>query len=157
MPDVTEAIEVPPATGDAAPPTTPRAHAPTHPRLTDRITREVGIALGLAWFLGYTIISALEPETSHEMPVIGLVLGVALLAGILVTAVGLVARRRWGLTASLASSGLFAAGVIACPTTGHHDFGLWWYGQMIVVTALVVASVLALRGVGDRGVGDRLG
>lgn len=115
------------------------------PRATDRIPADVSFALGSAWFVCFTIGTALEPETSHPLPVIGVVLGVALLTGILVMAVGLAARRRWGLTASLVSAGLLVASSVACPTTGHHHLGLWWLGQMAVSLALVAATVVALR------------
>jgi hypothetical protein len=115
------------------------------PRANDRIPAETSVALGVAWFVCYSIGSALEPHTAHPMPVIGVVLGVALLVGILTTAVGLTARRRWGLTASLGSAALLVASSVACPTTGHHGLGLWWAGQMAVSLALVVASVVALR------------
>jgi hypothetical protein len=119
--------------------------ADRRPRATDRIPAETSVALGVAWFVCYSIGSALEPHTEHAMPVIAVVLGVALLAGILTTAVGLSVRRRWGLTASLASAGLLVASSVACPTTGHHDIGLWWAGQMVVSLALVVASIVALQ------------
>jgi hypothetical protein len=121
------------------------APARPRPRATDRIPADVSIALGVAWWVGYLAGTALEPSTSHPMPVLGVVLGAALLAGILVTAVGLAARRRWGLQASLASSGLLVASTVACPTTGHHHFGLWWAGQMAISLVLVAASVFALR------------
>jgi len=137
MPDVITTAE--------EPETTVRARSGAAPRATDRISPEVSLALGVAWFVCYTIGSALEPRTSHPMPVIGVVLGVALLAGILTTGAGLLARRRWGLTASLASAVLLVASAVACPTTGHHGFGLWWFGQMAVSMALVVGSVAALR------------
>ena len=137
MPDVITTTDQPTTTGTAPVAATPRA--------TDRIPSEVSLALGVAWFVCYTIGSALEPQTSHPMPVIGVVLGVALLVGILATAVGLVARRRWGLTASLGTAVLLVASAVACPTTGHHGFGLWWFGQMAVSMALVGASVVALR------------
>lgn len=147
MPDVMSQHRPDPGT---AIPTTPFAPADgperVRPRLGDRISPEVALVLGVAWFVCYSIGSALEPRTSHPMPVIGVVLGVALLVGILTTAVGLVARRRWGLTASLASAGLFVAASVACPTTGHHHgFGMWWFGQMAVSLALVAASMVALR------------
>ena len=125
--------------------TTETTPAVARPRATDRIPSEVSLALGVAWFVCYSIGTALEPQTSHPLPVIGVVLGVALLVGVLATAAGLVARRRWGLTASLASAGLLVASSVACPTTGHHGFGLWWFGQMAVSIALVAASVVAIR------------
>jgi 4-amino-4-deoxy-L-arabinose transferase-like glycosyltransferase len=111
----------------------------------ERISSEVAIAVGVAWFVCYTIGSALEPDTMRPVPVIGVVLGVALLVGILATAAGLIVRRRWGLTASLASAGILVASSVACPTTGHHPIGGWWFGQMLCAGALVGISFVALR------------
>jgi len=147
MPDVMSPHRPDPATPIPTTPLTPAGgSARVRPRPGDRISSEVALALGVAWFVCYSIGSALEPRTSHPMPMIGVVLGVALLVGILTTAVGLVARRRWGLTASLASAGLFVAASVACPTTGHHHgIGVWWFGQMAVSIALVAASMVALR------------
>jgi hypothetical protein len=34
---------------------------------------------------------------------------------------------------------------IACPTTGHHPFGLWWIAQLACVGGLVGISAAALR------------
>jgi hypothetical protein len=136
MPEITTEHEQSPAVTTAA---------ATRPRATDRIPTDVSLALGVTWFVCFTIGSALEPQTSHPMPVIGVVLGVALLVGLLITAVGLIARRRWGLTASLASAALLVASSVACPTSGHHHIGLWWFGQMTVSIVLVAASVLAFR------------
>jgi hypothetical protein len=34
-------------------------------------------------------------------------------------------------------------GVLACPLSGHHDFGAWWAGQMAVCLAFAVVSTVA--------------
>ena len=58
---------------------------------------------------------------------------------------GLVMQRRWGLVASLGAAGFMTALSVACPISGHHAFGVWWYGQMACVLALGAMSVVALR------------
>jgi hypothetical protein len=58
---------------------------------------------------------------------------------------GLVMQRRWGLLASLAAAILATAASIACPVTGHHSFGTWWFGQMACMLGLVAISAVALR------------
>ena len=115
------------------------------PRLTDRISEDVSVALGVLWVVGYLAVGALEPATHHELPAISIVLTVAFHLALLATAVGLIARRRWGIAASLGASVVFLAGTVACPTTGHHSMGLWWLGQMVISLALVAASVVALQ------------
>lgn len=126
-------------------PATPARTIARRPHGRERISSEVAIAVGVAWFVCYTIGSALEPETMRPVPVIGAVLGVALLVGILATAAGLIVRRRWGLSASLATAGVLVAAAVACPTTGHHPIGGWWFGQMLCAGALVGISFVALR------------
>jgi hypothetical protein len=34
-------------------------------------------------------------------------------------------------------------GVMACPISGHHDYGAWWAGQMAVCLAFAVVSTMA--------------
>ena len=118
---------------------------PQRSRSTPRISEQVSAALGIMWVIGYLAVGALEPATHHELPVIAIVLTVAFHLALLATAVGLIARRRWGITASLGASAVFLAGTVACPTTGHHSIGVWWLGQMVVSLALVAASVVALQ------------
>jgi hypothetical protein len=140
MPEAVTTLQDP-AIDDVA----PAAAASTVAVASDRVSDATAIGLVVAWFVGYALSGELEPQTAHPMPVIGVVLGVAFLAGLLVTAGGLIARRRWGLVASLWTSGLFLAATVACPTTGHHGFGLWWVGQLALSFGLVAASVVAFR------------
>jgi hypothetical protein len=113
--------------------------------LGERISGGVAATVGIAWWLLTGIAVALEPSTSRPLPVIGTVLEVAMF-GLLATMVaGLVMQRRWGLLASLGAAVLATAGSIACPATGHHTFGAWWFGQMACVLALVGISVVTLR------------
>lgn len=111
----------------------------------ERIDLRVAIAVGVSWFVVMEIVAALEPTSARPDPALGVALGVVanvLFVGMLI---GLALRRRWGLLASLAGAVLVTAMAVACPTSGHHAFGLWWYGEMVGVLALVVGSVAALR------------
>ena len=122
------------------------------PRLTDtrtwlleRIDGRVAAAVALAWFVLTQIIVALEPASQFELPLISVVLTLSMYSLLVSMAAGLVMRRRWGLLAAVASSVLLTAESIACPLTGHHHFGTWWYGQMACALALVGITVFALR------------
>ena len=53
-------------------------------------------------------------------------------------------RRRWGLGVSVAAAGFFTALSVACPVSGHHPFGAWWFGQMACALGMGGASVVAL-------------
>jgi len=113
--------------------------------LRDPIEGGLALGVGLAWYALYLIAGALEPATSRPEPFIGMLLQAAMLAGFFVMLVGLALRRRWGLVATLGESLLLVAAAVACPISGHHSFGAWWFGQMACVFAMVAVSVVALR------------
>jgi len=113
--------------------------------LLERINVWVAIGVGISWFVLTEIAAALEPPTNRPEPLIGTLLIGAMDVVFVVLLVGLAMRRRWGLVASLAGAALSTAMVVACPTSGHHQFGNWWYGEMACVVALVAISVAALR------------
>ena len=143
----TETVSTPPS--DALPETLPKAHDETHDEtgewLQARIPGAMAATVGVSWYVLFALGSAVEPETSNAVPVIGVVLGVALLGAMLTMGVGLAACRRWGLVAALGASGLLLASAVACPTTGHHTIGTWWFFQMAFSFAAVGVSVFALR------------
>jgi hypothetical protein len=139
-------------TRDARPETEVVAETPRRPDapstrawLLERINVWVAIGVGISWFVLTEIAAALEPATNRPEPLIGTLLIGAMDLVFVVLLVGLAMRRRWGLVASLAGAVLSTAMVVACPTSGHHQFGNWWYGEMACVMALVAISVAALR------------
>ncbi len=131
--------------------TTITTEAPRRPRFTDRIGDNVSVAIAIMWVVGYLAVGALEPVSHAAVPTIAIVLSVAFYLGLAATAVGLGARRRWGIVASLGTALLFLGGVIACPATGHHQLGAWWLGQIVISVALVVGSAVALGLSGPAG------
>ena len=112
--------------------------------LVDRVSPETAVLMGATWYVLFMIGSALEPEATGATPGWVNALSYVFLAGLVVMAAGLIARRRWGLVASLATAGLFVAFSVACPISGHHGFAAWWYGQMACSLGLVGASAFAL-------------
>jgi hypothetical protein len=138
-----------PAPPDAVAPDSAESHTvhrlPTRAWLGERIDGRVGVVVGIAWLVLMQIAFALEPASEHEVPLIGLLLELSmyLLLGTMIA--GLVMQRRFGLVASLGAAVLATAASIACPVTGHHGFGAWWFGQMACVLALVAVSAVALR------------
>jgi peptidoglycan/LPS O-acetylase OafA/YrhL len=113
--------------------------------LRERIDGRVGLAVGIAWVVLMQVAFALEPASNHEVPVIGLLLELSMYALLGTMVAGLVMQQRFGLVASLGAAVLATAASIACPVSGHHTFGSWWFGQMACVLALVAISALALR------------
>ena len=45
---------------------------------------------------------------------------------------------------SVAAAGFFTALSVACPVSGHHPFGAWWFGQMACAVGMLGGSVVAL-------------
>jgi peptidoglycan/LPS O-acetylase OafA/YrhL len=113
--------------------------------LQDRIDGRIALVVGVAWFVLFQVAMMLEPTTSHSVPFIGVLLEVVMWTLLATMIAGFIAQRRWGLAASLATAVFATAGSIACPTTGHHPFGAWWFGQMACVLALVAISAVALQ------------
>jgi peptidoglycan/LPS O-acetylase OafA/YrhL len=113
--------------------------------LRERIGGYWALAVGVGWFVLAQAAAAFEPATSRAEPAIGVVLAVVMWTLIAVMATGLAMQRRWGIGAALAASALFAAAVIACPTTGHHTFGVWWFGEAACAAAMVGISAYALQ------------
>src|SRR5262249_62317074 len=86
------------------------------------------------------------PQAEHGMLAwIGAVMSVVFLGALVVTGIGLAVRQRWGLVASLGASGFLVADSIACPLTGHHEFGAFIVVQAVASVALAGASIRALR------------
>lgn len=116
--------------------------------LGERISRQLALVVGGAWYVLYLAASALEPAADHPdaFPTwLTATLEVTLLGLMGVMAVGLIAQRRWGVVASMGAALFFLALVVACPVTGHHSFGAWWYGQMACAIGLVAITGAALR------------
>jgi len=113
--------------------------------LQDRIDGRLAAGIGIGWLVAYQVAMALEPVTHEPEPWYGVVLGVTFLAMIAAMATGLVMQRRWGIVASVAAAGFFTALSVACPVSGHHPFGAWWFGQMACALGMLGGSVAALR------------
>ena len=112
--------------------------------LQERIDGRIAAAIGIAWLVAYELAGALEPVTHKPEPWYGVLLGVAFMGLLAGTATGLVMQRRWGLVVSVAAAGFFTALSVACPLSGHHPFGAWWFGQMACALGMLGASWFAL-------------
>jgi hypothetical protein len=136
-----------PALEVQAPPTPP-ARLDTREWLQTRISRGVALMMAVAWYVLFLIGVSLEPEATQPeaLPAwIGIAFTIGFVAFIAMMTAGLIARRRWGLVASMGAASLFVAGSVACPVSGHHGFGAWWYGQMACAIGLVAITGAALR------------
>ena len=112
--------------------------------LQERIDGRLVAGVGIAWFVLLQIAFALEPVTHQPEPSYGIALELVMWLLLATTVAGLVMQRRWGLVSSLGAAGFLTALSIACPVSGHHPFGAWWFGQMACVLALEAISVVAI-------------
>jgi hypothetical protein len=116
--------------------------------LGQEIASHLALVVGVSWFLLYSIAVALEPAADNPdaFPAwLAATIELTLLGLLAVTAAGLMTRRRFGLVAALGAATWFLAMVVACPVSGHHTFGAWWYGQMACAIGLVAVTGSALR------------
>jgi hypothetical protein len=119
--------------------------AETRAWLQERIDGRLAAGIGIAWLVLMQVAFALEPSTHQPEPWYGVLLeltGTALIATMIV---GLVMQRRFGVVASLGAALFTTAMSVACPVSGHHPFGAWWFGQMACALALLGGSVAALH------------
>lgn len=124
------------------------ASAPEAQARGDRSFARLAGALIAFGVVAYGIVLALEPTPAHPELAYSWwaqLLDVAFLASACLGTIALLQRRPIGFTGIAASSVLLLVGVVACPTTGHHEFGVWWLGQLAVSAAWVAASVYATR------------
>jgi hypothetical protein len=133
------------ARGPETTPAAPPARPDTRAWLSERISTEAAVVMGATWYVLFLIGSTLEPRAAEPTPAWASALSLVFLGSLAITAAGLLARRRWGLLASLAAAGIFTAFSIACPVSGHHAYAAWWFGQMACALALVGVSVYGLR------------
>jgi len=127
------------STAEAVPaPTTPKAG-------TRQISRSIAATLIVAWAVGFPLALALEPTPTDvgAVPWWGFFIEVGLLTSIAIAFVGLVKGMRSGAAASFVAASIFTAGVFACPASGHHAIGLWWFGEFAIALALVALSARA--------------
>jgi hypothetical protein len=132
-------------TAEAAPHADPEPRLATRAWLAERIDGKLAGGVAVAWLVLLQVAFALEPATNQSEPIYGVVLELTMYVLLATMLTGLVMQRRFGLVASLGAAGFMTALSVACPVSGHHAFGTWWYGQMACVLGLVAASVVALH------------
>jgi hypothetical protein len=124
-------------------PTTQAPRPPLGP--SGRLTRGWTIGLAVAWVAMLVASYVLEPAAARTtISALDVLVSNVLLAALGVTAGGLLTRKVWAGRASLATSVLFLGTVFACPATGHHEFGLWWFGEFAATLAVVALSGAAV-------------
>jgi hypothetical protein len=101
------------------------------------------LGTGLAWVVALQLMYVLEPAAARPdaMPAFLMTaMTFTMNAGLLAMTVGLVRRARWAFGVGAAVAVLTVGAVVACPVSGHHAMGTWWFAQAALAVGLVVLS-----------------
>lgn len=111
------------------------------------LSRSWSVVLGVGWPLVVLASLALEPTPADPDAPVPLVIALAslgALAAVLATSVAAGLRHRAAAVTSVVSGLLLATFVVACPVSGHHELGLWWYAELALVVGMLGVSLAAL-------------
>jgi hypothetical protein len=105
--------------------------------------------LGLGWPVVTAISYAVEPAPSDPGAVPGLfdaLVSYAFLIGLVGTGVAASRRLPAAVTWSFLTGAVALGVTAACPSSGHHALGTWWFGQLAACVAMLgVTGAATLR------------
>lgn len=115
---------------------------------TGTISPVLAWVLGLGWPIAIVVATAIEPAAADPSAVpsaMDSLISMVVLG--LLAATGLAAYARHLRTPSWAGAlGVVTLGLVAaCPASGHHAIGTWWFAQLAVIGAMAAVSLGALR------------
>lgn len=124
------------------------------PRLTKRAPSLDGelktvwaALLGVGWPLALVLSDAIRPAPAdpNAAPSLFAQLFTAVVFGALVlTAVAAASRMRAAAIGGAGLGGVMLFDSLACPLSGHHEFGLWFVADFAIFAAMLAVSVAAL-------------
>jgi hypothetical protein len=103
--------------------------------------------LGLGWPVALVVSDVIRPVTADPNAAPSLlseVVTIAVFGALVTTAVLAVSRLRSAAVAGVVLGGIMVADSLACPLSGHHEFGLWFVADFALFTAMLLASIAAL-------------
>jgi hypothetical protein len=112
-----------------------------------RLSDPWAAVLGLGWPLTFVAITTLEPvpaDPNAPVPLIVDVGAMVFLTTLALTCLTAATRSRVAAPAAVATGIVALAFAVSCPTSGHHDFGAWWFGELALLGAMTATSVAAL-------------
>jgi hypothetical protein len=117
--------------------------------LDDTVAYGWVVAATVAWPVLFGIGWILEPEAANPNAVPGPIEGLVVLgflACVVWMARGFSLQQRFGFAGSFGAAVVLLGMVVACPLTGHHAIGGWWYGQLAATGGLIALSAAGLWG-----------
>jgi hypothetical protein len=153
------ATTIPPATEptpDVSPPQpTPapvrrpaQASPNSQPQALGQLSDRWAAVLGIWWPLAIVASMALEPtpaDPSAPVPVLAELANLGLLFALVGTAIAAGVRHGAAAVGGVVTGLLVVALAIACPVSGHHAIGLWWFAELGILTAMLAVSGVALQ------------
>jgi hypothetical protein len=108
------------------------------------------IALGVGWPVVLVIGSAIQPSADGDAAEPGALaafviagLALAYLAVLVATAVFAARRDRRAVGWAAVLAVVTVADVVACPASGHHAVGSWWYAQLAITAVMAGVTSVA--------------
>ena len=104
--------------------------------------------LGIGWPLAIVASMALEPtpaDPSAPVPVLAELANLGLFVALVGTAIAAGVRHGAAAVGGVVTGLLVVPLAIACPVSGHHAIGLWWFAELGILTAMLAVSGVALQ------------
>jgi hypothetical protein len=104
--------------------------------------------LGIGWPLAIVASIALEPapaDPNAPVPVLAELANLGLFFALVGTAIAAGVRHRAAVLGGVVTGLLVVSLAIACPVSGHHTIGLWWFAELGILTAMLAVSGVALQ------------
>jgi peptidoglycan/LPS O-acetylase OafA/YrhL len=117
-------------------------------RPTESLSRPWAVVLGLGWVVVFAVSYAIEPEPAATGAVPGLfdaLVAYAFLVGLVGTGVAAARRLPAAVTWSFLTGAVALGLTLACPSTGQHALGTWWYGQLAACVGMLGVTAAGAR------------
>jgi hypothetical protein len=114
---------------------------------TDEIKTAWAAFLGVGWPVALVLSDVIRPapaDPNAAPSLLGQIVTLAVFGALVLTTVLAVSRLRSAAVAGVVLGGLMVADSLACPLSGHHEFGLWFVADFTLFTAMLLASIAAL-------------
>jgi hypothetical protein len=121
--------------------------APRWQQGSDQLSDRWATILGIGWPLAIVAWMELSPTPADPNATDPLVIELAIRAlflCLIATAVAAGVRHRAAALGGVATGLIITTLTAACPASGHHTLGLWWFAQLGIVTAMLGVSAVAL-------------
>jgi hypothetical protein len=114
---------------------------------TDEIKTSWAAFLGVGWPLAIVLSEAIRPaptDPNAAPSLLGQIVTIAVFGALIVTSFAAASRLRSAAVAGVVLGGIMLADSLACPLSGHHQFGLWVAADMALFTVMLGLSIAAL-------------